>query len=262
MLITPRGTFPLVGRREGQIYTAPGLTNVGRSRVVPLQPRSNQAITRSIAVATVAQWWKLLSPATQALWLGLFGNSDTAYNNFVAVNSNAVQWGSSGIIESPYAPAIDSIDFAVVYAEPDGVQTTFYTVLSGMPSGLGITYAHLYLNFSHLGGTPAKRISSSTYFGSFGPCDITQFTYFDVTDLWTAATGQWWYPRRVDTASQSSCGNYLEGFFWVSDEFGMPREKPDKSVEFANLFAVEPISVAAGVCPILTTPPYPWPPSH
>jgi hypothetical protein len=261
MKLTSLSGTPIVGTIAGQVYSAPGSTNIARTRVVPLQPKSNPQVTIAVAVAAAAQNWKLLTSADQALWTEWFGLDQAGYNAFVAVNSNAMFWGSSAVIQTPYAVLTPTIVFATLFAEPDGIHTTLAIAIGGTPIPPHECWCRLYINFQQR--TFGKNSSSarSRYFGSFGPLAHPQVNLFDVTDLMLQATGQWWYPASLDTASHQNCGNQATCQFWATDQFGMPSDfggpYPIKN-QFAGIL---PGQLGAGVCPSLPGPPYPWPSS-
>lgn len=252
-------TTPIIGTRRGQVFTAPGDTNLARGRVVPLQPRSNTQVATATAIAAAAQYWKLLDATDRAAWADWFGAGQAAYNAFVQVNANAITWGSSVVVETPYLVVLPGIDFAVLYAEPDGINTTLAISVNGVPSPPNQLWCRLYVNFQQTSFGKNNSSARSVYAGSWGPLTGNTVNLFDFTAWMTALAGQWWYPAAIDTASDTTCGNQCTAQWYATDQFGMPSDFGGPYPVKNQFAGIEPGQLGPGTCPISTTPPFAWP---
>jgi hypothetical protein len=262
VVIKPLSTFPLKGRWGPTVFTAPGLTNVARAAVVPLQPRTAAAMGVTLSLAAAAQDWKLLTPTDQAAWATWYGTGLAAYNAFISINQNALAWGAPGLIDTPYLFVSPSIVFATLFAEPDGIHTTLAVAISGPPIAPHECWLRLYVNFQQTTFSTDDSSAKATFFGSFGPLTDGFVNLFDVTDLMAASAGQWWYPTSIDTVSQTRCGNTATCWYWTTDQYGMPSDSVSPQPTVDQFAGIEPVQIGPDFCPTQPGPPYTWPDSN
>lgn len=262
MKLTPLSATPIVGTRRGQVYTAPGATNIARARVVPLQPKSNPQATIAQSVANLAQLWRGLTLSQQMGWTDSLGTLGDAYKFFVQYNTPLLQWGIQYFTVWPgivigNAPAVMNI-----YAEPDGQHTTLVTTIDVPIPPPDLYYLELYVRLASYGSTAGGKPSLYTYLGAYGPAFTAVHNYFDLTPAWAQAFGQWLPPGTVDTTRRITCGVACDAQYYIRNARGAHTYTASGGPFTYPTIGLTPARLGAGLCPILGPPPYPWPPSH
>lgn len=259
----PLSLTPPRGRRQGIVYTVTKLNPVGRAAGIPLQPTSNPRTTATLGIANIAALWASLSPAQQALWGVTIAPPATPYSAFVGINQLVATWGLPLFVAPPGFYSGPSVIFAQPYAEPDGVHITLATIANGVPAGANEVWLRFYLSVTPptqaAGSSFVDLTTSANFFGSFGPITDSAVALFDITDAWISFVGQWVPNRCTDTSSETTCGAPAYGFsYYASNQFGLV---PDNQGAFPQVGFVTmgPGPVSAGICPLPTSPPYPWP---
>ena len=265
----PMGGTPASNRSGGIVFAKQGDIFTARATVVPIQPTTNPRTSVTIAAAAVAAAWGQLSPTQQALWFSSATPTVPAYNNFVAANTLQYQWGLAFFDAPSLSTDVAALTFVEVYSEPDGVHMTLASIATGPPATTNVPYVRLQLArrltqpSGETGSVTVPRPSpgtfaTPTYVGSWGPVNFAEVTLFDITDAWLGLFGQWYPPSVLDTTSHSYCGLWgPAGRYYVTDQFGR-QEETSGPYPIAAGFGLGPPIFGPGVCPLPTSPPYPW----
>jgi hypothetical protein len=259
MKVTHTGVTPPTGRRSGIVFNTVALTNVARAVAAPLQPRTAIAVQGTLAVSAAAALWNTLSPSQQSLWINPYTTATAAYAYFIQQNTLCLQWGLPMFIVPPPFLAGNGIDFATVYAEPDGIHTTLVISTTGAPLPGNVTWCRLYLNYNQTKFGSNNSSAAAIYAGSFALTSSTGVNFYDFTDLQTALAGQWWHPRVIDTAAEVSCGNNVTGYFYATNQDGILYDSIGQQPQVNQACGVAPPLVMPGICPVAGSPPFPWP---
>jgi hypothetical protein len=259
----PLSLTPPTGRRHGIVYTAPKSNSVGRAAGVPLQPTSNPRTSAQVNIANLAAFWNSLSPTQQALWGLDIVPPSTPYSAFIGINQLCATWGLFLFDAPPGFYSGPGITFAQPYAEPDGVHMTLATITAGVPSSPNELWLRYYLSVTPptiaAGSSFVDLTSPANYFGSYGPITNAAVALFDITDQWMNFVGQWVPNACLDTASHISCGgaSYAASYY-ATNQFGLVTDSEGSQPTVAQTFP-GPGPIEAGICPLPTSPPYPWP---
>jgi hypothetical protein len=257
--VTHTAVTPPTGKRMGIVYNTVGTTFLARAKAIPVQPRTAAATQGTLAVSNAAALWNSLTTAQQDAWINPLETPIAAYNYFVQQNALAFQWGTQLWDAPPALVSGPGIVFASVYAEPDGVHTTL-VIVNSVPSPPGlVTYCRLYLNYNQTKFGRNNSSAAAVYAGSYALTAVNGVNFFEFTDMQTALAGQWWYPRVFDTGLGSRCGNNVTGYYYTTDQFGRIYDNLGTQPTRNQFCGIEPALISTGVCPPLTTPPYPWP---
>jgi hypothetical protein len=262
MKIAPIGTFPRIGRVGGSVFTAPGLTNVGRTRIAPVQPRTNAAAVLTASVGVIASLWNTLSDSSKATWTSPPNPPSAGYPFFVAYNTPLLQWGlpplavfTFGVIGLTYVGPF-------LYSEPDGVHTTLNIVTNAGGTPGWQTWVRAYLKLRRITGNESSVSDPAfSFVGSFGPLVPSSNNYFDFTQQINAYGAPWLPPTTFPLASNTGCGIQAIWSLYNTDQIGRPAILGGPyPIEVGT--NVEPTFFGSGACPLPGSPPYPWPPSH
>lgn len=262
MIVTPMGTFPRTGRVGGTIFTAPGLTNVGRSRIVPVQPRTNQQALVTAGMAVIANEWFSLTDFEQETWAPVGAPPSAGYPFYVAYNTPIIQWGLPPFTIYTFGVILPPIITPQLYAEPDGIHTTL-DVFCGPGGTPGWQpWVRLYLKLGRITGDQTQIFDPSfTYVGSYELTLLNQHNYFDFTPVMAALGANWVAPTTFDTTKRTACGSSETWSYYYTDQIGRPAELTGTQPIIAGSFH-QPEQIGAGLCPLSGSAPYPWPPSH
>ena len=276
MKYTPIGT-PATGRRRGIVYSInnpnpgafppvfPALPRA-RATAIPIQPGLNPQVTQQQALAVAAAFWAALTPTEQAVWNNYPGPGSLGYNNSVAFNTLLGQWGLDLFDAPPGFNLNTGAAFVSPYAEPDGIHTTLATIAYGTPTPGFPLYIHVYVSWTAPTFVPGYSLATLTsptiFLGSFGPISNDRVYLFDMTDAQTAAIGQWVPNGCVDTGSDTTCGGAGFAATWYeTDQFGRPSSAYLPELIGPYQSGPGPGPIEPGICPLPTSPPYPWPTS-
>lgn len=259
MKVTHTALIPPTGRRSGIVYNSVGSTTPARVVAAPLQPRTAVAVQGTLAVSAAAALWLTLTPTQKALWVNPATTSTAAYNYFVQQNTLCMQWGLPMFTTPPPFLSGPGIDFATVYAEPDGISTTLVISSIGLPLTGNVTWCRLYLNYNQTKFGTNNSSAAAIYAGSFPITSPNNVNFYDFTATQAAMAGQWWHPRVIDTASERECGNNVTGYFYATNQDGVLYDSIGQQPQINQACGVGPPYIAAGICPVAGVPPFPWP---
>jgi len=176
-----------------------------------------------------------------------------------------IQWGFNLWDSPPPFTPVPGITFCNPYAEPDGISTTLCTIADADP-GPGLeTWIHLYVDWENIipptpGYTNYTAKATPVYVGSFAGVTADTVAFFDFTAIQNAFIGQWVPNGCDDTASETSCGGaYFAAQLYTTDQYGRQNLGYTPVLQPVYPFFWGPGAVAPGVCPLPTSPPYPWP---
>lgn len=260
MRFTPTALVPPTGRRRGIVTNVLAGNSTARAAIVPVQPKTNAQAYATQGVANVAAFWASLSLLEQEAWEVGLPDFASAYAYFVAVNAPLILWGLPLFDAPPAFTVGPGVTFVSLYSDPNGVNTQLVTIASGTPlPGLEV-WLRMYISWKRTSYGTTDSSTAAVFVGSYGPVNHLAVSVFDFTAEQTANVGQWWYPGNVDTASETICGNRaVTAFYYVTDQFGRVYLTGGDNPTFDQAVNYAPLIVAPGVCPPLTSPPYPWP---
>jgi hypothetical protein len=263
MIYHPLSGLPLTGKYYGVAFANTATTMTARARVAPIQPRTNAQVTQTLYLSQCAAYWLTLYPATRALWFNPTAPTVSAYNQFLAKNQLLAQWGYP-LSPSPPLGQIGPAGTPVleIYAEPDGFNTSLGIVADSLPPSPLELWIHLYVCWRKSYGTVNGWRSYVVFVGNYQATSSTAVVWRSFTAEQTANAGQWWYPESTDTTAKQSCGNSIEAFIYMTDQFGRPFIIPGWGPFYNCVGGILPGQIGPDFCPFQPGPPYPWPPSH